>query len=254
MNDKVKQTKRGRDARDTSARDTKADNSRPALKPDKTALEADSKPIYIGVCCVLLFCWGCAGPWAKSKSKKAEIAAVPGGGHTVLKSIEFVGNHTYKDKTLQGKLGFETGDYLDPVLAETGRGIIKELYRKKGFPDTKIMLNDAKLEAGRLIYIIEEGQRVRIKSVKLQGNSGIKTGDLKKAIKTKTRKWLIRPAYYDADKVNSDVERLRRIYYSRGYLNNSVRATGQSHICCTRWERLSSGATRNLTIARCCRV
>ncbi|MBL7152750.1 MAG: BamA/TamA family outer membrane protein, partial [Phycisphaerae bacterium] len=173
---------------------------------------------------------GCTGIGGAGKTKKVETPTVESGGRNVIRSIEFIGNHAYKDKTLEDKVGFEVGDYLDPVLAETGRGIIADLYRKKGFPHTTIILNAAKVEAGELIYIIDEGQRARIRSVRFRGNAGIKTGSLKKAVKTQTRKWLVRPAYYTEEKVTADVERLRRIYYNRGYLNNSVRATGESHI------------------------
>lgn len=173
---------------------------------------------------------GCAGLGARAKAEKARASAAPGVGRTTIRSITFAGNLTYKAKILEDKLGFKVGDYLDPVLAETGRGIISEFYRKKGFPHNVIMLNTAKVAEGELIYIIDEGPKVRIRSVTFKGNKGIKTADLKKAVKTKTRSWLIRPAYYTEEKVSSDVERLRRIYYRRGHLNSEVRATGESHI------------------------
>jgi len=152
------------------------------------------------------------------------------GRRNVVRLIGFTGNHTYKDKALEKNLDFEVGDYLDPVLAETGRGIINEFYRKKGFAHTVVMLNEARISEGEVIYIIDEGPRVRIMSVKFKGNEGIKTSSLKKAVSTKTRRWLVRAAYYTEEKVRADVEKLRTIYYRRGYLNNSIRALGESHI------------------------
>ena len=174
---------------------------------------------------------GCTGFGPARKSKKVETTPVVGvPGRNVIRSIEFRGNHAYKDAALQKKIGFETGDYLDPVLAETGRGIINDLYRKKGYPHATIIIDAAKVELGNVIYIIDEGPRVRIRSVKFQGNSGIKTGDLRNAVKTSTRRWIVRPAYYTEDTVIADVERLRRIYYREGYLDIKARATGESHI------------------------
>jgi len=176
-------------------------------------------------------CGGCAGPGRRSRAARAEAAAVPAEGlRSVLRSVEFVGNTTYSDKKLAKELGFEPGDYLDPVLAETGRGIINEFYRRKGFPNTVVMLDTSRLSQGKLVYIIDEGPRVRIMSVTFKGNKAIKTSSLRKAVSTKTRRWLVRPAYYVEEKVQADVEKLQRIYYQRGYLNSSVRALGESHI------------------------
>lgn len=181
---------------------------------------------------VSVLCSGCTGFGGPRKSEKAKTAPVTAPGRNVIRSIEFRGNHAYKDTTLQKKLGgeFETGNYLDLSLAKTGGEIINDLYRKKGYPHATIMIDTAKVELGNVIYIIDEGPRVRIRSVKFQGNSGIKTGDLKKAVKTSTRRWVVRPAYYTEQMVAADVEKLERIYHSKGYLNSSVRATGESHI------------------------
>ena len=187
--------------------------------------------VFCLIACLSILCAGCTGLSRAGKTQEAPAAPrVDIGGRNVLRSIDFVGNYAIKDKTLEKKVGFEIGDYLDPVLAETGRGIISDLYRKKGFPHTTILINTAKMEEGELIYIIDEGPRVRIRSVKFQGNAGIKTSSLKKAVKTSTRRWVIRPAYYTEEMVIGDVERLQRIYYRRGYLNSNVRATGESHI------------------------
>ncbi len=202
-------------------------------------LRKEGFQVFCLILCVSLLFSGCTGISRVGK-KKAEVAEAPPprgqaveverGGRNVIRSIDFIGNHTYKDKKLKDKVGFEVGDYLDPVLAETGRGIISELYRKNGFPHVSVIINAAKVETGELIYIIDEGPRVRIRSVKFQGNSGIKTSSLKKAVKTGTRKWVVKPVYYTEEMVTADVERLQKIYYSRGYLNSKVRATGDSHI------------------------
>lgn len=187
--------------------------------------------VFCLVAGVSVLCSGCTGIGGPRKSEKVKPAPVTGAaGRNVIRSIEFRGNHAYKDKALQKKIGFETGDYLDQVLAETGRGIINDLYRKKGYPHSTIIIDAAKVELGNVIYIIDEGPRVRIRSVKFQGNSGIKTGDLKKAVKTSTRRWVVRPAYYAEEMVTADVERLQRIYYREGYLDIKARATGESHI------------------------
>lgn len=149
---------------------------------------------------------------------------------TVIKGIEFQNNRKYKSKTLLKKLGFAVGEYLDPVLAESGRIAIEEFYRSKGYPYVVVTINRKKLSQGKIVYTIIEGLRIRIRSVKFEGNRAIKTSDLENAVKTKTTSWLIRPAYYTQEKVAADVEKLRTIYYQRGYLNARVAVRGQARV------------------------
>ena len=158
-------------------------------------------------------------------------ASTPGSNDKgIIKSIEFENNRKYKDKTLRKKLDFEVGDYLDPILAESGRRIIAEFYRKKGFPYAEVTLNRKKLPEGEIIYTVFEGLRMQIKSVNFKGNQAIKTSDLRSAVKTKTRSWLLWPVYYTEEKIAADVEKLRTLYYERGFLNHRVAVQGQTHI------------------------
>jgi outer membrane protein insertion porin family len=165
-----------------------------------------------------------------AKNNEANNTALDGGKKDVIISIEFENNRKYKDKTLRKKLDFEVGNYIDPILAESGRRIISEFYRKKGFPYIEVALNRNKLSEGKVIYTVFEGLRMQIKSVKFKGNQAIKTSDLKKAIKTKTRSWLLWPVYYTKEKIAADVEKLRTLYYERGFLNHRIAVRGQTHI------------------------
>ena len=151
-------------------------------------------------------------------------------GVAVIKAIEFENNRKYKSKTLLKKLDFATGEYLDPVLAESGRMAIEEFYRSKGYPYVVVTFNRKKLAEGKVVYTVVEGLRIRIRSVRFEGNRAIKTSDLESAVKTKTTSWLIRPVYYTAEKIAADVEELRTIYFQRGYLNPRIAVQGQAHI------------------------
>jgi len=181
---------------------------------------------------VLLLGSGCAPIAGLTGPRQAGVVkpTVDYGDKRVVKSIEFIDNRSFKNKTLSKKLDFKVGDYLDPILAESGRGIISEFYRQKGFPHARVMLDSDSLSQGKVIYTIDEGPRIQIKSIRFKGNSAIKTSDLKKVIKTGTREWFIRPSFYTDQKIAADVERLRNIYFQRGFLNHSIRAEGQSHI------------------------
>jgi len=151
-------------------------------------------------------------------------------GFGIIKSIEFQNNRKYKKKTLLKKLDFMEGDYLDPVLAESGRITLAEFYRSKGYPYAEVVLNKKKLSEGKVVYTIVAGPRIRIRSVKFKGNKSLKSRDLHEAIKTSTREWVLWPAYYTEEKIAADVEKLRTLYYQRGFLNHRIGVEGQAHI------------------------
>jgi len=142
----------------------------------------------------------------------------------VIRSIEFVGNKAYSSKKLLKKLGFKVGDFLDPVLAETYSSTISEFYHKKGYAFAGVSLDRSQLSSGKVIYKIAEGHRVKIASVKFSGNSRLKTGALKKVIKSRTRRWLLFPKYYIEEQVAADVAKLQRAYQKKGFLNSKVQA------------------------------
>ncbi len=183
----------------------------------------------------------CLGSGCASRTKRAAPAAsfakqtagvqdsgegsrLAGSHRNIIKSIDFVNNRAFKDKSLEKKLDFEVGDYLDPILAEAYRRTIAEFYRKKGFAFAEVALDSEKLEQGQVVYTINEGPRVKIGSVKFSGNDSIKTSALKKAVKTKTKKWFFWPGYYVEEVPAEDIARLQNIYYERGFLDYNITA------------------------------
>jgi outer membrane protein insertion porin family len=174
--------------------------------------------VFISI--VLLSLWsGCA-----SRTKRADVLVRDGGERNIIKSIDFVNNRAFKDKTLEKKLDFKVGDYLDPILAEAYRRTLAEFYRQKGYAFVEVTLDSEKLEQGQVIYTINEEPRVKIGSVKFSGNDAIKTSALKKAVKTKPKKWFFWPGYYIEEVPVEDVERLQDIYYARGFLDYNITA------------------------------
>jgi outer membrane protein insertion porin family len=142
----------------------------------------------------------------------------------LIRSISFTGNKAFKDKKLADKLGFKVGDYLDPVIAHTYATTILEFYRQSGFPYAEVTLDTAKLSAGKLVYIVKEGPRVKVDAVRFAGNKFLKSGELKKAIKSRTRNWVLFRKYYNEEELNEDVSKLQRVYQRKGFLNAKIEA------------------------------
>lgn len=172
---------------------------------------------------LLSICPGCASNAGRADDNKKK-PAVDNGDRNIIRSIEFVNNRAFKDKALLKRVDFEVGDYLDPILADAYRRTLAEFYRKKGFPFAEVTLDSEQLEQGRVVYTFNEGQKVKIASVKFSGNESIKTSALKNAIKTKTTKWFFWPAYYVEEVPAEDTARLVDIYHDRGFLDYDIKA------------------------------
>ena len=137
----------------------------------------------------------------------------------LIRAIDFTGKRKFTKKTLTGKLGFRVGDSLDPTIAQRGTKKLLEFYYKKGYAFAQITLEAEKLSLGRVIYNIAEGPRVKISSVEIIGNEKIKTKKLKRALKTKKRRWTLLPAYYTEEKIKKDLAKLQKVYYEKGFLD-----------------------------------
>lgn len=140
----------------------------------------------------------------------------------LVRVIGFNGNKAFNAGKLSKDLGFKKGDYLDIFLVNSGIEAMTEMYHKKGFASVAIETDPAGLPVGRVTYNIDEGFRVKVRSVGFAGNESIKTKELKKAVKTKSRKFFFWPAYYVAQVVSEDVDKLLSIYQEKAFLDVSV--------------------------------
>lgn len=142
----------------------------------------------------------------------------------IVRSIVFKGNHKCLSKTLTGKLPFKKGDYLEPAMAEAGRAAVAEYYRGKGFAFAQVSLEAEELSKGNVVYIVDEGPKIKIAAVKFSGNKALKTSVLEKVLKTKKKEWVVFQVYYTEEKVSKDITKLQNIYYDRGFLDVSITA------------------------------
>jgi len=142
----------------------------------------------------------------------------------IVRIIEFSGNSQIKTKELRKKLDIRVGDYLDPVVAEAGRKNLVDFYRGKGFAFAEVALSEESVSAGRLSFVIDEGPRVRIDSVKFVGNDNISSGALRGGIKVDDKSFLIMPKDYVEQTLEQDLSKLRGIYQKEGFLDAEIEA------------------------------
>ena len=142
----------------------------------------------------------------------------------VIRMITFSGDKKYDDKKLIEQLGFNRGDYLDKFTAKAGAEKLTEYYYKRGYPFVRVDFDDSGIEQGRLHYIIDCGQRAKIKKVRFEGNASIKNKELKNVIKSKPKNLGIFQNFFKQETLDDDLIKLQKAYDRRGYLDTKVTA------------------------------
>jgi outer membrane protein insertion porin family len=190
------------------------------------SLNAQRIGVHVSVGGVLmLLCVTCLGGGMAAEAQDLAPDAEAPVRTDIVRSIEFGGNEHFKDKVLGQRIGVELGDQGDPFLVEGARRTIVDLYKKKGYVFVQVAVDRDMAEKGQLFFTITEGTRVRVKAVRILGTESISSRNIKKVIKTKTRRMFALAAYYSEQKVTEDVETLREFYYDRGYLGYTVETT-----------------------------
>ena len=84
----------------------------------------------------------------------------------IIVSVYVTGNKAASDRDLISLVPMLPGIARDTFLIDRGRRAISERYRKLGYYQVEVEIDEAELDnAGVLIYNIMEGPRVRVKSV-----------------------------------------------------------------------------------------
>lgn len=140
--------------------------------------------------------------------EKPTIAAIEVEGHRVLG----------KPRVLE-LFAVTKGELYDPRKVKEGTDLIKAEYARRGFSEGEVISRvevDEVTNTATVYLLIDEGARVRISQILVEGNQAFSDRRLRQALKTKRRRWF-RPGVYDAKVMDEDLERVRAFYRKHGY-------------------------------------
>ena len=148
-----------------------------------------------------------------------------------IRDIEFVGNAAKSDRTLQRKMkdnktpgiiGFITrGGTYQEAKFESDADLIQAYYRNEGYvqaqvgqPELKVLQTsrDGKTRWVQLVIPVTEGQRYRVRSFAIDGNTVVKSEALAPLIKVTVGDW------YNEKGVRDGLIKAREIYGAGGYM------------------------------------
>lgn len=140
----------------------------------------------------------------------------------VINKVAFEGNTKVKDEVLAGEVQSKPRGTLSKATVQADTQRIIEVYHHSGRYDVRV--NPVTIDRGNgrvdLVFEIKEGDKAGVKDIKFVGNKAFSDWKLKDVISTTTTNWLSflkSTDVYDADRVNSDQELLRRFYLKNGY-------------------------------------
>jgi outer membrane protein insertion porin family len=162
---------------------------------------------------------------------KTEIETLEGGVELIyvvkekptIVRVEFQGNKEMKDDKLREKTTITVGSIDDTALIQDNVSKLKLYYEEEGYWLATVVpvINRISENEVRLTFQIDEGKKVRIRQINIVGNKAISTGKIKGVMKTTTWKiysFIFSSGYYRKEVMNSDVERIKDLYFDNGYI------------------------------------
>jgi outer membrane protein insertion porin family len=146
---------------------------------------------------------------------------------STVRLIKVKGNTVFKDDELRENLDIRTGSILNLFRINSNLERIETIYKEKNYHNVKVSYEIAELENNQadLTFIIDEGDKVRIRSIVFEGNYTYSDKKLKGLMKTSEKgffSWLTSSGDLKKEDLNQDVARLQGFYQNNGFIQARV--------------------------------
>ncbi|MFH1441919.1 MAG: outer membrane protein assembly factor BamA [Candidatus Omnitrophota bacterium] len=141
----------------------------------------------------------------------------------IIQSISFAGKGHLRtrDEKLKQLLKSKENQYIDyPTLSEDVR-VIKKMYEKIGYNKAEveyISSIDKENNKVKIVFEIQEGKRVKIKDILVEGNKSFPAAKILRLIKTK-RAWLFNAGILKEEVLKEDIKRVKAFYRKNGFVD-----------------------------------
>ncbi len=146
----------------------------------------------------------------------------------LVRKIRFEGNDELKTDKLNEVITVRTPSIYDPFEVAKSVDMIKAEYTKEGYYAAQITA-DSHVNADNetlVTFRIKEGELVRIKDIRFEGNTVFDDGELQDAMDTRKKwifSWITGRGNYNEQQLQQDLDRIADLYYNEGYIRVKVR-------------------------------
>jgi outer membrane protein insertion porin family len=144
-----------------------------------------------------------------------------------VRDIVFSGNKKEDAGTLQEKIDLKLGSVYNPVEVNRGADKLKEFYETEGYFEVGITPEVEKLPDGdvTVTYRIAEGRRITIDQIVIEGAQGLTPKQIKSAMDTQEREYIILRGTVQRQRLDEDVDRIIQLYNDFGYVQARVESS-----------------------------
>ncbi|WP_103871645.1 outer membrane protein assembly factor BamA [Bosea lathyri] len=144
-----------------------------------------------------------------------------------INRVAFEGNRRLKSDMLLQQVQSKAGGPMSQALIDSDVERLREVYRRSGYGLSSVSGRIAPLPNGRsdVVFTINESGKTGVKSINFSGNGAYSASRLRGLMSTTESNFLsfIKTSdVYDADRVTSDLELVRRFYLKNGYADFQV--------------------------------
>jgi outer membrane protein insertion porin family len=137
----------------------------------------------------------------------------------VIDAIRVEGSRVLRQARVLELFAVKEGVLYDPRKIKEGIDLIKAEYARKGFSQTEVVPRTEMDEAANtaVVYLlVDEGPRMRIVQVLVEGNQVFPDRRILTLLKTRRRAWF-RAGVYNEQVLDEDLERVKAFYWKHGY-------------------------------------
>jgi outer membrane protein insertion porin family len=146
----------------------------------------------------------------------------------LLREVSYEGNSEIKTEDLREKAAIRVGVLYNPVEVQKAEEAIRLKYEDEGFFGVQITPRTERTPEGdlRVVFRIEEGPKLHIDRIVIEGNKALTARQIKDAMSTKERMYWIFPFSTVQRKIfDDDVDRILQLYADHGFIQARVEST-----------------------------
>jgi outer membrane protein insertion porin family len=144
-----------------------------------------------------------------------------------VSAIGFEGNREIEEEDLKEHITINPGAVANLTLITDNARSLEAYYQSEGFWLAKVIPVIKKQSDGSvsLMYKIDEGPKVKVRRITINGNHALSDRKIKKVMKT--RKWwilsfLTQSGVYSREQIKEDIARIKELYQRNGYIYATV--------------------------------
>lgn len=141
----------------------------------------------------------------------------------VVESITFSKTYHIKTAALKRKIKTREGEFLDNKSLRDDVKTIEELYAQKGLTLAKVDVEttlERETNKTKLHFVVNEGQKVRIKKINIYGNDTYPDKKILRIIKTRPRSFFgLTSGYLKEEILQEDMDRVISFYEQQGFID-----------------------------------